>query len=493
MDNDDGAGGDNRRRSSRKTKLSGSDRGGSKTPRISSRNTTTSAAGKAEHDPALIVEPMMEISGDHEDMWGLWDDENYDKKVEYMVQLLKDVHLFLKANWLGGDAGDPLFVYDEKPKTPKRKKQVVAEDEPVRKQRRISGFFRRTHTGVDPDKFAALEGRVNEFCGEVAKLWNVCEKQGRTIKRLKERLKGRSQKKYRQSCTKKTRVEVTGCPMGADVNLDYENNVVVATSSQVPEYNVVDVSGTLAQQQGGVHVGDVTNISGDDVQGVGVEVVGLGVEEEIPEKVHGEVTSEGISHLVGGGLRPVLEGEGSAGGGGDVNGASIPPVVSSCQTNLEEVFEGVATRSGAVEELVEVSHKIKDGEEKPLGKDKVVEEVGAKAAVASVVVSGLAGKQVAGYSCGQRTGRGRRVQGDRRVHENQTERGRDVYKNCEQEDGINDEIGSGDDLTDDDAAEAKEEMVDEEELAALLLAKSPLALQEMVPFYEDVDNPFFER
>lgn len=37
-------------------------------------------------------------------------------------------------------------------------------------------------------------------------------------------------------------------------------------------------------------------------------------------------------------------------------------------------------------------------------------------------------------SCGQRTGRGRRVQGDRRVHENQTERGRDVYKNCEQED-----------------------------------------------------------
>ena len=218
----------------------------------------------------------MEISGDHEDMWGLWDDENYDKKVEYMVQLLKDVHLFLKANWLGGDAGDPLFVYDEKPKTPKRKKQVVAEDEPVRKQRRISGFFRRTHTGVDPDKFAALEGRVNEFCGEVAKLWNVCEKQGRTIKRLKERLKGRSQKKYRQSCTKKTRVEVTGCPMGADVNLDYENNVVVATSSQVPEYNVVDVSGTLAQQQGGVHVGDVTNISGDDVQGVGVEVVGLG-------------------------------------------------------------------------------------------------------------------------------------------------------------------------------------------------------------------------
>lgn len=72
-----------------------------------------------------------------------------------------------------------------------------------------------------------------------------------------------------------------------------------------------------------------------------------------------------------------------------------------------------------------------------------------------------------------------------------------------------DEIGSGDDLTDEDAAEAKEgcrtvvlsdsptelapkhvPVADEEELAALLLAKSPIALQEMVPLIEDVDYPF---
>lgn len=75
-----------------------------------------------------------------------------------------------------------------------------------------------------------------------------------------------------------------------------------------------------------------------------------------------------------------------------------------------------------------------------------------------------------------------------------------------------DEIGSGDDLTYEDAAEVKEgsrtvvlsdsptevapkhvPVADEEELAALLLAKSPLALQEMVPLNEDVDYPFFER
>nr|VDD42107.1 unnamed protein product [Brassica oleracea] len=92
---------------------------------------------KAQHDPLLIVEPMLEISGDHDDRWGLWDDETYDKKVDYMVQLLKNGHVFVKENWLGGDALDPLFVYEEKPKTPKRKKNLAAEPEPIRKQRRI--------------------------------------------------------------------------------------------------------------------------------------------------------------------------------------------------------------------------------------------------------------------------------------------------------------------------------------------------------------------
>ena len=78
---------------------------------------------------------MLEISGDHDDRWGLWDDETYDKKVDYMVQLLKNGHIFVKENWLGGDALDPLFVYEEKPKTPKRKKNLAAEPEPIRKQR----------------------------------------------------------------------------------------------------------------------------------------------------------------------------------------------------------------------------------------------------------------------------------------------------------------------------------------------------------------------
>ncbi|XP_013592695.1 PREDICTED: uncharacterized protein LOC106300956 isoform X2 [Brassica oleracea var. oleracea] len=159
---------------------------------------------------------------------------------------------------------------------------------------------------------------------------------------------------------------------------------------------------------------------------------------------------------VGGGLLPASEGEARA-VDEDVTGASRPE-----RTNLEEVFEGVATRTGEVEEVSEVRPEITEGEEKPLGEDRVREEVGgndAKSNVASGAVVVVAGKPEAESS----------------VAHARAEVG--VYKNSEQEkmgvskenqkhvvvdqvfavlQGIDDEIGSGDDLTDDDAADAKE-------------------------------------
>ncbi|KAG2274855.1 hypothetical protein Bca4012_045136 [Brassica carinata] len=39
---------------------------------------------KAEHDPGLLVKPMMDISGSQEDGWGVWDDEELDKLIEYI-------------------------------------------------------------------------------------------------------------------------------------------------------------------------------------------------------------------------------------------------------------------------------------------------------------------------------------------------------------------------------------------------------------------------
>lgn len=246
----------------------------------------------------------MEISGDHDDRWGLWDDETYDKKVDYMVQLLKDGHIFEKENWLGGDALDPLFVYEEKPKSPKRKRNVAAQQESIRKQRRISGFFRRGGSNsVDPEKFAALEGRVNECFVEVANLRSVCEKQGRTIKILKQRLEASIQKKYRRSAIK---------VRGADDKRQAVNKDPDATTSLAPEYNA-DVCGDLDFPEGG----NLDDFPGPDEQRGVVEVflaitnVGLFftvaclyklkgslLQAEHAENAPVEVTTDGISQVV---------------------------------------------------------------------------------------------------------------------------------------------------------------------------------------------------
>ncbi|CAN7012957.1 unnamed protein product [Brassica rapa subsp. trilocularis] len=349
---------------------------------------------KAEHDPLLIVEPMMEISGDHDDRWGLWDDETYDKKVDYMVQLLKDSHIFEKENWLGGDALDHLFVYEEKPKSPKRKRNVAAQQEPIRKQRRISGFFRRGGSNsVDTEKFAALEGRVNECFVEVEKLKSVCEKQGRTIKILKQRLKATIQKKYRRS-------------------------------------------------------GNLDGFPGPDEQ-------------------------RGVAEVFF--ASPANVGFFFTGQGGVILLESIPgpPMVGMSDLSVAPTQAGVscedsAKRSGLVEEFMVVSGENKDKVNFSLVLD----------------FSKLRNQD--------------EIDGDKKSDQEQAVR--------------DDEIGSGDDLTYEDAAEVKEgsrtvvlsdsptevapkhvPVADEEELAALLLAKSPLALQEMVPLNEDVDYPFFER
>nr|VDC75701.1 unnamed protein product [Brassica rapa] len=92
---------------------------------------------EAEHDPALIVQPMMEISGVHEERWGVWDDEKYDKK------------------------------------------------------RRLSGYFKR-EIMVDGEEHARMVSRVEELGTEVLRLKEVVEKQGRQFVKWKTFMKGKS-------------------------------------------------------------------------------------------------------------------------------------------------------------------------------------------------------------------------------------------------------------------------------------------------------------
>lgn len=45
----------------------------------------------------LSVEPVMAASGNQEDRWGLWDDENFDRRVNQMMELIERGHVFTKA------------------------------------------------------------------------------------------------------------------------------------------------------------------------------------------------------------------------------------------------------------------------------------------------------------------------------------------------------------------------------------------------------------
>ncbi|WZY99150.1 hypothetical protein YC2023_071479 [Brassica napus] len=147
---------------------------------------------EAEHDPALIVQPMMEISGVHEERWGVWDDEKYDKKVDYLTGLIREGHVFSKSDWGGGDSGGPLFVYGKK-NDKKRKGKAVGgvTAGPVLKQRRLSGYFKR-EIMVDGEEHARMVSRVEELGTEVLRLKEVVEKQGRQFVKWKTFMKGKS-------------------------------------------------------------------------------------------------------------------------------------------------------------------------------------------------------------------------------------------------------------------------------------------------------------
>nr|VDC98359.1 unnamed protein product [Brassica rapa] len=540
MENDDGGQRGNRRKSLRHNKNVGVDVGGSISPRRSSRNRTTSpeeeATGRAKR---LSKQPA-----------------NGDDAVTIMQypEPAMPQHAGLSVVHIRKAEHDPLV-------------SIISQQEPIRKQRRISGFFRRGGSNsVDTEKFAALEGRVNECFVEVEKLKSVCEKQGRTIKILKQRLKASIQKKYRRSAIK---------VRGADAKRQAVDKDPDTRTSLAPEHNA-DVCGELDFPEGG----NLDGFPGPDEQRGGAEVFlaftnvgffftvaclyklkGSFLQAEHAENAPVEVTTDGISQveqgclddLVGAVMRKagVLSELGEAKGqGGVILLESIPgpPMVGMSDLSVAPTQAGVscedsAKRSGLVEEFMVVSGENKDKVEKPMVVDKVVAEFPVPVPVimvASIPAAGLTGKPVGGSAAPPIVDEidvDKNSDQEQEVVPNSTCEANmsanivalqdeiDGDKKSDQEQAVvpksggkanvvvrDDEIGSGDDLTDEDAAEVKEgsgtvvlsdsptevarkhvPVADEEELAALLLAKSPLALQEMVPLNEDVDYPFFER
>lgn len=148
----------------------------------------------------LVVQHLLEISGTHDEMWGVVDEEKYDKKVDYMLKLIMEGHVFRKEHWGGGDADDQLYVHSECDKTKKHKGKAVCKssEAPAVKQRRLSGYFKRCNY-VDPVRFTALEVRVRGLETELSRLTKLCAKQGRLLENWKSIRKGKSGTKRRLS------------------------------------------------------------------------------------------------------------------------------------------------------------------------------------------------------------------------------------------------------------------------------------------------------
>ena len=231
--------------------------------------------------------PMMDISGEREEGWGVWDNEKLDKKVEYMVDFLKEGHLFTKAHCQGGDGGDPLFVYSDKPRTRKRKTPEDCDNEPVLKHQRTGGVSGSV-AGVDLAKFEAMESRVDDLDSEVSRLAALCEKQGRELKKMKEHIKGKSARKRHQRCKSKVkRSRVLGIEGGkhspeaeySGMRSPCDQNVASAKGEDgddwlgrvgdTPLPSEADVSSPLASEAKGSSPGEVNPMTpGETVMGL---------------------------------------------------------------------------------------------------------------------------------------------------------------------------------------------------------------------------------
>ncbi|KAF8106782.1 hypothetical protein N665_0133s0020 [Sinapis alba] len=340
----------------------------------------------------------------------------FDKKVDYMVKLLKKGHVFTKAHWGGGDAGDPLYVYSEKKKNKKRKNKgaVVTGEGPVLKQRRVSAYFKRG-AFVDDEKYAKMEARVEELGEEVSRLKGLFEKQARQLKKLKNMRKGKSGSK-RQKSLKKTEKEGIG------------------------------------RRHDGVD--DEHDEDGDAWQAGGENVTKRRGYNSTPQETKGASSEEGhvmLARLNDGNGEPSQWVEGGKTGAGD-----------------KVLYEGVTSNTYFVTED-EVDNVVCNN----ISGDGVRENV----------------YPLSYVDQGGTVGRG---------------------DECEGEADGNEQIGSGDDMTDEEVvkpdvdsgvldvsdspiATAERHIPVEQEEAAVLLTKDQFHITDIVAFYEACDYPFFER
>ncbi|CAH8359059.1 unnamed protein product [Eruca vesicaria subsp. sativa] len=125
----------------------------------------------AEYHPELKVQSEMEVGDDKPEGWGVWDDEIEDMKVKYMIGLIETGHTFKKSDWGGGDAKEVLYNHVEylrsQEAAKKRKRGVengkrIIGGQPVMKQKRLSTYFKKPRL-EDDDRIKELTDRVERL------------------------------------------------------------------------------------------------------------------------------------------------------------------------------------------------------------------------------------------------------------------------------------------------------------------------------------------
>ncbi|ESQ30748.1 hypothetical protein EUTSA_v10012388mg, partial [Eutrema salsugineum] len=79
----------------------------------------------AEIDCNLVVNPLIDLPPIYDDGSSEWDDEVRDRKVEFMLKLIKQDHIFLKEQWPGGDDSCPLLVHEPFNSKGSHKKHII--------------------------------------------------------------------------------------------------------------------------------------------------------------------------------------------------------------------------------------------------------------------------------------------------------------------------------------------------------------------------------
>ncbi|WZZ79281.1 hypothetical protein YC2023_099853 [Brassica napus] len=469
------------------------------------------------HDESLnlTVLPVMEVDEDRDDGWGVFDCEIFDRKVAYMVDLLKSGHKFQKGEWGGGDASEPVYVHDPVVTEVKRKIRKLTHKEEagaLMKQRRLSRYFSRKGDGGG-DKYEALLVVVERNKKELGRLNKVVEKQGSMLRKYKGKTIGKfsSSKLGGLGRRKKSAVSVEPGALFGGSDPD-------GTDNSMEELGAVKGGETRTQTvaEHGLKEGDGVPLlytkKGDETDKAHVVLYGSGsntfyvTEEEVSRKTGGgglllamltrclmlsrRVMRDfgDLNRLVGVITRGVTVtvaekevGKGTEAGAAtkDTDGQSMEAEGNAME--LGDLMEGPNEKSGEASKM----EKAKGGNG---GKDVLDGSVKENLNVAAIDVKEAKGDGEKG------------ALGDGLVAEKVVE----IFSIAEQ--GVAsegegcDSDGNGDkqvmELSDSSSCQRSEKykpVEREADLAALLLAKEPFTMEKLVPTVEDTDFRFFEN